>query len=1200
MKLKLKERDIFQCFLKVFFVMRITLFFILVSSMFAFSINGYSQNAKLSLNLRNVSVSHVLKAIEEQSEFIFFYQDQQVDLNRNINIIIVDKPVNEILDQLFEGSDNVYKINDRQIIIGKSQELSKTITQPVERIFQEEVQQPKTKTLNGKVTDTKGESIPGTTILIKGTTIGTISDIDGKFTFNVPLDAKTLTFSFVGMKTLEIQMGEETTFTVSLEEMTIGIGELVVVGYGTQKKETVTGSVASVGNKELLQSPVSNISNALVGRIVGLTALQSSGEPGDDAATIMIRGVSTLNSSGQSPLVIIDGVESSFSILNAVDANEIENVSVLKDASATAVYGVRGANGVIILTTKRGKSGSPKINFSSNFGFTELTSKLKMLGSYEYAKYKNEAIRYDNDPSLNDYLFTDDEIWKFQNNRDYTPTEVESMNITPAQKATLLAQPALYYGSHDYFEEQYGGTAPQQQYNLNISGGGDRVRYFTSLGYFSQAGLFNDSGYGGADINSFYKRYNFRSNYDIDVTKNLKISAGLSGQFATNGGILGSSADGDITQSYSRHKAMMVAILDGPPYVGPGIIDGKLVNGYVSFTNPLEAKAGWGSSPVGNLLLRPYLTTINTNLNANIKVTHTLDYLTKGLSVTGTVSYNDTYIKSVYRTQPIPTYSVTRNPDNPSEILFYGGSVGAASITDNYKNYKRRQEYYELATNYKREFGKHAVTGLVLVNAQKKYDPSYLYNVPSGLIGMASRATYSFDERYLAEVDMGYNGSENFPEGSRFGFFPAFSAGWIISNEPLFPKSDIVSWLKVRGSYGEVGNDQIGGNRFLYLPSTWGYGGDYAYGGYSFGNTNGGSKDPFYSGAYESTVGNPFVTWERAKKANIGFEINFFKNRLTFVGDIFQEKRDNILWSLGTVPSIVGASLPKANIGKVTNKGYEIQLGWNDRIGKVAYSIKSNVAYAKNNIEYMDEPAYPYDWMNETGFSLGQFKGLDANGFYNTNEEALNRPYSNIDGNHVQPGDIRYTDINGDGVIDSKDKVPIGYSNMPRYSFNSTLNIGYKGFNVSALFIGTAQGSFPIASLYLLNPFYMNAGTAEQFQYYGRWTPEKAAQGIDPTFPRASMRTYSSQNGTFNDLWLKSSDFIRLKNIEVSYTFKNTGLLKRAGINALRIYCTGNNLYTWTNLMDGLDPEQQNSGGASDGYLYPMVRTYSFGVNIQL
>ncbi len=1053
-------------------------------------------------------------------------------------------------------------------------------------------------TITGTVKDEKGEVLIGVTVKLEGTYQGTITDINGGFSLKV-LPGSSLTFSYIGYMDQKVTVGDIQHFEVTLLPGTVDLQEIVVVGYGRQKKETVTGSIVSVGNKELVQTRVAGISNALIGRVGGLSGTQASGEPGKDAATIRIRGVGTLNGSGQDPLIIIDGVQSNFTIMNAMDGNEIENISVLKDVSATAIYGVKGANGVIIVTTKRGKSGAPMISFSSSYGIIELASKLKMLGSYDYALFRNEAIRNDNDPSFDKFLFNDDQLWKFKNNRDYTEEEVSTMNLTPAQKTALLASPALYYTSHDYFKEQFGGASAQQQSNLNVSGGIDGLRYFTSLGYFSQNGVFENSGYGGANINSNYNRYNMRSNFDIDLAKTLKASVDVSGQFASNGGILGAPADGDITGDYSRHKAMLVNILSSSPFSGPGIVDGHLVTSFVNNTNPLQALGSSGYSPIAYLLSRPYLTSYNSELNANIKLTHIMDYLIKGLSLSGTASYNNMYTKGIYRFQPIPQYSATRNPDNPGEVLFFGGAKGPATIIDNYNNNKWRQLYFETAVNYNSSFGKHAVTALLLYNAQKTFNPGLLYNVPAGLIGLAGRATYNFDQRYLMEINIGYNGSENFPEGKRFGFFPAFSAGWVISNEKIIPENDLLTWLKIRGSYGEVGNDQIGGRRYLYLPSTWGYGGNYAFGGYYFGNTNGGSQDPYYTGATENTVGNPDVTWERARKVNFGLEANFFKNRLSFIGDIFSEKRDNILWALGTIPGIVGANLPPANIGKVSNKGYELQAGWDDKIGNLVYNIKGNVSYARNKIEFMDEPSYPYEWMNTTGFSIGQYKGLKTNGFYNTAEEAASHPYSNIDGNKVQAGDIRYIDISGDGVIDSRDNVPIGYSNLPRYAFSSTISLDYKGFSLSVIFTGTAQGSILMTNFYMLNPFYQTNGSAMEWQYEGRWTPEKAAAGLTPTFPRASLRTYSTQNGVGSDFWLNSTDHIRLKNVEIGYTFSKLDLLRKTGVKGIRLFVNGNNLYTWSHMIDGFDPEQQDSGGAGAGYLYPMTRIFNLGINVQ-
>lgn len=1058
-------------------------------------------------------------------------------------------------------------------------------------------------TVTGTVTDAvDGQSLPGANIIVKGTATGTATGLDGEYELLVPSLQDTLVISFVGYLYTEVPIDGRTTIDIALQPDVVLGEEIVVVGYGTQRKETVTGSMTSVAATELRQAPVANVSNALVGRVPGLVAVQASGEPGLDAATIRIRGASTLNSSGQNPLIVIDGTEKDFQTLNALDVNEIESINILKDASATAVYGVKGANGVIIVKTKRGRAGAPQITFSSNMGFTQMAFPLEMLGSYEYALYRNEAIMRDGDPAAERYLFTETDLWKFKNNRDYTPEEVDAMtHLTAEQKAALKDSPALYYSSHDWFKEQFGRAGPQHQYNLNLSGGSERVRYFTSVGYFSQTGAIANADYGGGNANSQYDRYNFRSNIDIDATDNVQIQVNLAGQTGDFRGILGK--DGDITSQFSRNKEMTVVLLQSPPYSGPGIIDGRLVTGFVANSSPLQEKGGSGYSPTVYVLEADYMERLTNSLNASAQVRHQMDYLTRGLSVQGTVSYDNRYMRAKQIFPDIPTYTAMRNPENPVEILYFGGRTGPYSVNDDFRRSKWRRFYVEGALNYNREFGSHTLTGLALAHGQRTFDPGLRYRVPAGLVGVVGRLTYEFDSRYLAEFNMGYNGSENFPEKKRFGFFPAVSAGWNISNESFFPKNDWITWLKIRGSYGEVGNDQIGGTRFLYLPSTWGYTGNYPSGGYYFGDTDGGAKDPYYQGVSEADVGNPDVTWERAKKSNIGLEMRFFRDRLTVTTDLFQEKRDNILWRLGTIPDLVGTDLPPANLGKVSNHGYEISAEWFDRIGSVGYRLQGNLSFARNKIEYMDEPAYPYEWMNRTGFSLGQYRGYYNSGFFNSAREANNRPFIGVDGNKVQAGDLRYIDIDGDGILDINDQVPVGYANLPQYAFSWVLGLNYKGFDVSALFVGSANGSFPYADFGaledspLVNPFSRGNWGAMKWQYEGRWTPEKVEQGIEPEFPRASMRVPYTVNGVASSFWVRSSDFVRLKTVEVSYTLTSLRALQWANLNSIRIYVNGNNLYTFGSHV--IDPEQEQAGAVTRGYLYPITRTFNFGVTLQ-
>ena len=1061
-------------------------------------------------------------------------------------------------------------------------------------------------TLSGRVVDENGLPLIGAYVVIAGSgnTEGTITDTDGKFSIVCPPQS-SIEVSYLGYKTVTHEVMNRASATIRMEPEGMSMEGVVVVAYGTQRKETLTGSISVVDSDNIIETPTTSLSNALVGRVPGISSVQSSGEPGDNQSTLRIRGIATLNSEGQDPLVVIDGIQSTTDAMNALDPNEIESISVLKDASATAVYGVKGANGVVIITTKRGKSGAPRINLSYRFGLTQLTTKLKMLDSYRYALLRNEAIANDGDISKNQYIFDEVELWKFLAGRDYTPNEVNAMpGLTDDQRQYLINRPALYYRNDDNYDKQFGGVAPQQQYNINISGGTDRVRYFASVGYISQEGLFRNARYQNVDNNSYYDRYNFRSNVDMDIIKDyLELSVDLDGSIQNSEGILGK--DGDITSSSSRHKQMLVMILSGSPFSGPGFVGDKLINQYIKAWNPLDGRGGNGTSATADIIMSPKLVARTSTFNATARLRHDMKYLTEGLSLSGTVSYKDTYRKARTERYNPAIYQVGINPDNPLDYVFYGGNSSPVDIDDNINssgyNYKSYSLYLEAKLEYKRKFGKHDVYGLLLYNAQKSSNPGLQFLVPSGMIGSAARITYSYDDRYLLEVNMGYNGSENFPEGKRFGFFPAFSLGWILTNEPYMPKNDILTFFKLRASYGEVGNDKIGGNRFLYLPSTWSYndsGMANGYGAY-FGYSDGTSLPAYYSGAYESRLGNPDVTWERARKANVGVDINMFNDRLTMTGDLFYEHRDGILWSYDSSPVIIGAVPPMGNIGKMENKGYEAQITWSDNIGHFRYSIGAGVSYAVNKILYMDEPNNPYEWMNQTGFSYNQYRGYVSSGFYNNEDEALNRPYIALDGNKVQPGDIRFVDLNGDGIIDSKDVAPIGYSNLPRYAFNGTINIEYKGFSLSALFTGSYGGSMMIGSHYMLNPFYMNNGSAQEFHYDWRWTPEKAASGAEIRWPRTSLRNEDTQNGAANDLYLYSTEHVKLKNLEIGYTFRGK-FLEKARMQAVKVYVSGNNLWTFgSKLPDGYDPEQADTGGASDGYLYPPTRIFNIGINLQ-
>jgi len=1061
--------------------------------------------------------------------------------------------------------------------------------------------------VHGTVRGRANVPLPGATVRVVGGRMARSCDTAGAYSLTTSIGS-TLEISYVGYLSKSVTVNGPGEYDVVLTEKADSghQNDVVVIGYGRQKLPTVTGAVGVISGNDLIQTPVSNITNMLVGRTAGISAVQASGEPGQNNATIRIRGIATLN--GQDPLIVIDGIqqpaEQPYVVLNAMDANDIESISILKDASATAVYGIRGANGVVIVTTKRGRSNHPQFSFTANQGFTKATSLFQTVGSYDFAELRNEAIanaQAGGDQSFNALIFSSDELWKFQHNRDYTPAEVNGMsNLTADQKTALLNSPALYYTSHNYYQDQFGGTGLQQQYNLNVSGGTSKVRYFTSLGYFHQNGILTNGNYGGANTDPSFQRYNFRSNFDIDVAKNFQLSVNIGGQSSINK-VPGTNTNE--TDIGNRYQAIIQSILEGSPFSGPGIVDGKLVTGFLgtggTASNPLGLKGGGGYSPIGAFITGGTMTLYTTTLSTSLTLKHTMNYLVKGLDAHFTVAYDDSYSKGFTRTNSVPTYSAMRDPSDPANIVFVGGQLSPTTTADNQGNGAWRKIYLEGAINYNHSFGDHNVSALILGNAQRYTANGQTDNTPSGLMGLVGRVTYNYMERYLIEGDLGINGTENFAPSQRFGYFPAVSAGWILSKESWFPQNDYVSWVKFRGSYGEVGNDQIGSRRYLYLPNTW----NASATGYYFGNSSGTVNNPYYTGAAESTIGNPNVTWERAKKYNLSTDLKFIKNKLSVTGSLFEEKRVDILVTSGIIPAnygVAASAAPPINSGRVTNKGFEIEAGWQDQIGKVTYFIRGNYSYARNKIDYMAEAPYPYPWMDATGYAIGQYKGLLTNGFYNTDKDLNNRPYNKF-GNTARLGDLNFKDVNGDGVIDNQDEVPIGYSNIPQVAYNLTIGASYKGFDISALFIGTAKGSFPQYGYILSTPFAKNVGEVLQSAYDGHWTAAKYAAGQKISYPEISLSGGGPNNAVLSDFWLKSNDFKRLKNLEIGYTLQQrSSFLKRTNIRGVRIYANGNNLYTWgSHLLKGVDPEMSDTGKNNMGYLYPLTKTFNVGLNVQ-
>lgn len=994
-------------------------------------------------------------------------------------------------------------------------------------------------TVTGTVCDMASQPMAGAIVYSPEYNIATMTDAKGRYSITVPKAGVEIQVSFIGFRTFSFTAGPKSVQNVILEDETHTLDDVVVVAYSTQRKATVTGSVAAVNTKDLLQSPQANISNALAGRMPGLLSVQRSGEPGNDASTLRIRGVGTF-AGDQDPLIMVDGIESTN--YNNIDPNEIESITILKDASATAVYGVRGANGVLLIQTKRGEVSKPKVSLSTSVAFTTFPFLRDNMSAYDWASGYNQALAYDS-------FITGSYAPK------YTDEQLEHYRTGDS----LVLYPDMDW--YDYMLRDY---SMQTQSNINIRGGGKRVKYFFSLGYFTQNGMLNtDVVRQDYDYQIKYRRYNFRSNFDISITKNLTASVDISTQI-------------DNKRGPNWNTDLLFEMLSSvPANATPGVVDGKIVT-LDQVTNsswsPLAAyNKGWHND-YGN------------TLNGAVRLNYNMDYLLKGLKLRGAISYKsyNMEVKTFEKSQI--TYDARPGVDD--EIIFVPNGepeqARSGSSTD-----KNRRIYLEAGIEWGNTFNGHSVGALVLYNQSKYHSPSLAYLIPNGYQGIVGRVTYDYRSRYMAEFNLGYNGTENFAEGRRFGLFPSFSVGWVPTDESFFPRNNVLTFLKVRGSYGVVGNDKVGGDRFLYMPTAY----TYTNGVYYFGEVSDNYQS--YRGSNEGKIGNPLLTWEKARKLNVGVDAHLWKDKISLTFEWFLENRDNILTNRGTVPDIIGANMPAYNLGRMKNSGYEGELSFNDRWGEFRFFAKGNFTYAHNVILEQDEVTWPYSYQYRTGQRYGQFFGYVAEGLYNTWEEVndVNRPVYQWNNNRIQPGDIRYRDINGDGRIDDKDIVPIGYSNFPEIMYGLSLGGSWKGLDISILFQGATHVS-NMPSRRTMRGFYTGTGATEDL--LKSWSQERYEQGLEIVYPRYSV-TNDEHNYVVSTYWLEDASYLRLKSAEIGYTL-TTSWLSKAGISNVRFYFNGNNLFTFCRLFPGEDPEYPT--GSVNSEPYPLTRVFNMGVNI--
>ncbi|WP_349316671.1 TonB-dependent receptor [Chitinophaga sp. MM2321] len=995
------------------------------------------------------------------------------------------------------------------------------------------------KKITGTVLDsTSSERLPGISVIVAGTKNGAQTDVNGNFSLTVSENA-TLIFRHVGYQQKTVKVGEAATIDVRLSSSEHDLDQVVVVAYGKQKKATVTGAIVSISTKEIKQSPAANLAVSLAGRLPGLTAMQRSGEPGRDITQLFVRGQGTINA--QSPIVLVDGVERE---LTYIDPNEVESVTILKDASSTAIFGVRGANGVILVTTRRGTSEIPEINFSAEGGTQSFTRFITPVDAFEYATLRNQAQRNDGQGDA----FSPEALEHFRLGDDpirYPNTNWKDMLIKPASL--------------------------QQRYNLNISGANKSLRYFVNAGYLNQGGQFKFEKGLPYDPSFKLDRYNFRSNIDLQINKSLKAFLNVAGYLEKQNmplGVLNLVGRDEVANSSPALWVMAyMNYLNAtvPPYTP----DGQVIT---TITTDHPA--------LGQLNRTGYAQQTRSNVTATYGMEQSLEFITPGLTARAVMSFDSKSTNNFYAGRDYERWEqvILRGvpgADGQDSVKYINHAQKNTPLTVSGSRFFTSFSDFQGSLNYVRGFGKHAVTGLLLYQQQKTIINESL---PFNLIGSAARATYGYDNKYFAEFNAGYNGSEQFAKGRRFGFFPAVSAAWVISNEAFLANHRIINSLKIRGSYGTVGNDRIGGRRFLYID-------DLQVGG-------GGASGSLGSGStiVTSLLKNEMLQWEVSKKSNIGFEIGLF-DQLSLTVDIYSEKRDNILRNRGKIPVLNGlpvSALPPVNIGVVKNHGYEIELNYRKRFNSNWSMLsKLNLNYTSNRQLYADEPLLPESYayrFRETGYRIGQSFGYIVDGYFADQAEIDRSPVQRVGGHDSRPGDFRYKDLNGDGVVDAQDVAPIGYSAVPEFTFGGAFNVTYKNFDVSILVQGITN----------VTAYYGGAGTMSANYYVKRhleaWTPERVAAGEKISYPR--LTTEGSPNEIGNSFFIRDGSYIRLKNVELGYRFPMY-LAKKIGAKGIRAYTNGFNLATWDRLPTrDIDPEVINETS------YPIIKTINFGLNI--
>jgi TonB-linked SusC/RagA family outer membrane protein len=1109
---------------KLLLIMKLSFILTLVS-VFNVTASVYSQSVRINLELKNATLESIFQEIQEQTEFDFYYKNEFLPSDKVFNRTYKGEKVEDVLDEVLEGTGLVYKILNKDIVITAGRDLTagRVVTTTQQR-----------RSISGKVVDASNEPLPGVTVVINGTTQGTITDGDGNYSIsNVPEDG-ALVFSFVGMRTQEIPIAGKSSIDIVMAEDAIGIEEVVAVGYGTMKKADLTGSVSTVKGDALVKGATPNLASTLAGKLTGVISMARTGSPGAEQVDFFIRGKSTFGNGNNSPLVLVDGIERG---MNQLNPNDIESVTVLKDAASAAIYGVKGANGVILVTTKRAKKGDAEITYTGNFGVQTPLYLPDRMSSSDYATHLNEAIYNLAERSGGDYvpIYSDEQVASFKNGTG---------------------------PNTDWWSETMNDNAPIQTHAITIANGSEKVRSRISFEYLDQSGYY--------DLSS-YERYNFRANIDGDITKNLSMSLDVAGRIDKRNQSP-SEWFSLVTQSYPTFA----------PYIE---VNGKQELGW----------NGLGVSPIGHFLNSGYDRRQGSAFQSSLSFNYNVPFI-KGMVAKYTYAFDrDIYKIKNFKTpytyytgsdpananQSLPEIELTQSMRETTKrtgqfTLAYQKAFDNHSLSGLFV-FEHSDYYSEWIEAYRDGFISDALDQMFAGSVARFNNDGSASE--SARLGYAFRVNYNYMDKYLVQLNTRYDKSFNFPKDKAGGWFPAVSAAWRISNEKFMEDVSWLSNLKLRVATGVYGNDRIAPFQYLSL-----FGFSEARGGVGGTITDEGFQQAIVPGV----IPNPYVTWEVAKIFNIGADYALFDGKLSGEFEVFKKRTEDLLIARSDIPVEVGASLAPYNIGIVENKGFETALRYRNTFNKFLLSVEGNITYATSKIIEMSEAANVPDGLKQTGRPFDSRYGYVSLGLFEDADDVAKSPDQSYFGAY-QSGDIKYKDISGpdgvpDGIINGDDRTYIGRSGMPELVFGFNTYFAYKGFELTANF----QGGSRYTHSYHPSPFVNNSNGPTAFT--DAWTVDNK----DAYFPRLYQGN-STNNSATADYWLTDAWFLKLRNAEFAYNVPQIELIRRIGIKNLRLSVSGSNLLSFTN-VDIWDPESPNIG--EHPFYYMQMRTVNFGAQV--